>query len=229
MLLYRANHSRYDASLDMLAWKWLPLFIVVAGLVRLLWFVRQPWELIQPTVIVVIAILVLAGLGLYEPVSPLPIDRLVPLLWPATLVLMGVWLIFVPLGPRSATSDDGDQMHVVLWLRGEARNWSTAFTSGRIRVVLGYLQLDLTGSSWDGLCLLDVTVLLGHVRILVPPDAPVDKHPAFVLARTGLRYRDPPVEPYDQTLLRISVIGVGGDAVVVRAGQADDGNPHSSS
>jgi hypothetical protein len=143
MLLYRANHARYDASLDMLAWKWLPMLIVVAGLVRLLWFVRQPWELIQPTVIVVIAILVLAGLGLYEPVSPLPTYRLVPLLWPAAMVLMGIWLIFMPPGPRPATSDGDDQLHIVLWLRGEARNWSTAFTSGRIRVVLGYLQLDL--------------------------------------------------------------------------------------
>jgi hypothetical protein len=229
MLLYRANHARYDASFDMLAWKWLPLFIVIAGLFRLLWFVRQPWELIEPTVIVVIVILILAGLGLYEPVSPLPRDRLVPLLWPATVVLIGIWLIFVPPGPRPATSDRGGQLHIVLWLRGEARSWSSALTSGRIRVVLGYLQLDLTGSSWDGLCLLDVTVLLGHVRILVPPDASVDEHPAFVLARTGLRYRDPPVDPDDQTLLRISVIGVGGDAVVVRAGQADDGNRYSSS
>lgn len=229
MLLYRANHARYDASLDMLAWKWLPMLIVVAGLVRLLWFVRQPWELIQPTVIVVIAILVLAGLGLYEPVSPLPTYRLVPLLWPAAMVLMGIWLIFVPPGPRAATSDGNDQLHIVLWLRGEARNCSTAFTSGRIRVVLGYLQLDLRESSWDGFCPLDVTVLLGHVRILVPLDAPVDEHPAFVLARRGLRYRDPPVEPFDQTLLRISVIGVGGDAVVVRPEPADDERPHSSS
>jgi hypothetical protein len=221
MLIYRANHTQYDPSLDMLAWKWLPLWVIVAGLIRLLWFVRQPWELIEPTIVIVIAILILVGLGLYEPVSPLPTDRLAVLLWPATIILIGVWLIVVPPGPRSATSDDSDDLHIVLWFRGEARKGSIELASGRILVVLGYLQLDLSGSGWDGLCPLDVTVLLGHVRILVSPDALVDKHPAFVLARRGLLYRDPVIVPEDQTLLRISVIGVGGDAEVVRVGQSN--------
>jgi hypothetical protein len=220
MLVYRANHAQDGASLDMIAWKWLPLLVIVAGLIRLLCYVRQPRELVQPVVIIVLAILVLAGLGLYEPVSPLPTDRLVPLLWPTTMILIGVWLLVVPPGPRAAARDGGDELHVILWLRGEAREASTEFTSGRILVVLGYLQLDLSGSSWDGLCPLDVTVLLGHVRILVPPDGPVDEHPAFVLTRKGLRYRDPVVVPEGQTLLRVSVIGVGGGAVVVRAGAA---------
>jgi hypothetical protein len=224
MLIDRAKHEQYDASLSLLAWKWLPLLIIIAGMIRLLWFVRQPWELVQPIVIIVIAIAVLAGLGLYEPVSPLPTYRLVPLLWPATMILIGIWLVVAPSKPRAAVSDQDDELRIVLWLRGEARHASPTFTAGRVLVVLGYLQLDLRETRWDGLCTLDVTVLVGHVRILVAPGAPFDRHSAFVLARGGLRYRDPPVVIGDETLLRVSVIGIGGDAVVAEGGQLDEGH-----
>lgn len=224
MLIDRAEHGQYDASLSFLAWKWLPMLIVIAGLIRLLWFVRQPWELVQPIVIIVIAIAVLAGLGLYEPVSPLPTYRLVPLLWPATMILIGIWLVVAPSKSRAALSDQEDVLRVVLWLRGEARQASPTFTAGRVLVVLGYLQLDLRETRWDGFCPLDVTVLFGHVQVLVAPGALFDPHPAFVLARRGLQYRDPPIVIDDETLLRVSVIGIGGDAVVVEGGRLDDGH-----
>jgi hypothetical protein len=222
MLIDRAKSGRYDASLSLLAWKWLPVLIILAGLIRLLWFVRQPWEFVQPIAIIMIAIAVLAGLGLYEPVSPLPTYRLVPLLWPATIILIGIWLV-APQRPRAAVSDQDDGLRIVLWLRGEARQAPPTFAAGRILVVLGYLQLDLSDTRWDGFCTLDVTVLLGHVRILVSPDAPFDRHSAFVLSSGGLRYGDPPVVIGDETLLQVSVIGVGGDAVVVEGDQFDGG------
>jgi hypothetical protein len=224
MLIDRAKYGRYDASLSLLAWKWLPVLIIIAGLIRLLWFVRQPWEFVQPIAIIMIAIAVLAGLGLYEPVSPLPTYRLVPLLWPATMILIGIWLIVAPPRPRAAVSDQDDELRIVLWLRGEARQASPTFAAGRILVVLGYLQLDLSETRWDGFCTLDVTVILGRVRILVASGAPFDRHSAFVLARGGLRYHDPPVVIGDETLLQVSVIGVGGDAVVAADGQLDGGH-----
>jgi hypothetical protein len=217
MLLDRAKHAPSDASLSMLAWKWLPLLIILAGLVRLLWFVRQPWEFVQPIVIITIAIVVLVALGLYEPVSPLPTYRLVPLLWPATLILIGIWLVFGPRKPRAAARDSDDEPRIVLCLRGEARQVASAFVAGRILVVLGYLQLDMRRVQWNRVSTLDVTVLLGHVRILVAPDAAYEKHSAFVLARSGLQYHDPVSVAKNKKRLRVSVIGIGGDAAVKKA------------
>jgi hypothetical protein len=229
MFIDRANNVEAAAGFSMLAWKWLPLLVIVAGLARLILFARQPWELVQPTVIVTIAIFVLAGIGLVEPVSPLPTDRYVPLLWPTTVILTGIWLLIPPPSRQAATqaTDDVGELRIVLWLRGETRQSRGVFASGRIRVVMGYLQLDMRGSTWNGRSPLDVTVFLGHVRILVPPEAPFVRHPTFVLTHRGLRYRQPPVEPEHQMLLRVSVIGVGGDAVV-QVSQPDD-TRHASS
>jgi hypothetical protein len=217
MIIDRASGAEDTTRLSTLAWKWLPVLIIAAGLVRLVLFVREPWELVQPIVAITIAILVLAGLGLYEPVSPLPRDRYVPLLWPATMILIGIWLAVAPLAPRVAASEGSDELRIAIWLRGEAHERSAPFVSGRILVILGYLQLDLRGSSAaDRSRNLDLTVLLGHVRILVPSDAAVFEHPAFVLTRRGLQYRNPAILPEDQTLLRITVVGVGGGALVIK-------------
>jgi len=191
---------------------WLPFLVVLAGCVRLVWFVRQPWESIRAAVIILAGVL-LGAFGLAVPAAALVAGHYGPFLWPAALIVTGAW-ITVGGRERRATSQP-EELRESVWLRGDACRPTSCAPTGRIRVVLGYLLLDLRGCGPEGLrCELDLTVALGHIRILVPEGVTVDRRPAFVVASHGLQYQTVAPEPEVGAQLIIHVIGILGDAVI---------------
>jgi hypothetical protein len=100
--------------------------------------------------------------------------------------------------------------------------------TGRLRVVLGYLVLDLRRCEPTSFnCALNLTVILGHVRILAPAGVKVDRRSAFVVASGGLQYQSPIAPPEkddaddDEATPQpvVHVIGILGDAQITSDGQ----------
>jgi hypothetical protein len=197
---------------------WLPLLVILAGCLRVVWFVRQPWDAIRPAVIILVGILV-GALGLAAPTSPLVAGRYGPFLWPASLIVAGVW-ITVGRRERRLPPRPGE-LRESIWLRGDMLRPGSCMLSGRLRVVLGYVVLDLRGCEPASFrCALDLTVILGHVRILAPAGVTVDRRPAFVVASRGMQYQSPiaaPEEEEEESTPQpvVHVIGIFGDAVII--------------
>jgi hypothetical protein len=175
-------------------WELWPLVLIVAGLIRVLWFARRPWELIRPAAVILGASLLLAAHGAIAWQPSLAGAHYSFLLWPAAVILAGCWILLSAPG-RTRRTPSPMVLDVLVWLRGDHLPASDVSGHGRVRVVLGYLRLDLNQLAEGGDNMtLDVTVVLGHVRILVPGPIELDRHPAFVLSSHGLRYTSPPGE-----------------------------------
>jgi hypothetical protein len=204
---------------------WLPLLIIVAGCVRLMWFTRRPWEAIRPVAIILVGVL-LGAFGLAAPAVAAAGARYGRFLWPAGLIAAGIWITF---GRRRQTVlDRPGELRESIWLQGDMLRPSSCMLTGRLRVVLGYLVLDLRRCEPASFsCALDLTVILGHVRILAPAGVTVDRRPAFVVASGGLQYQSAIAAPVkddedDEEATPqpvVHVIGILGDAHITSDGQ----------
>lgn len=201
---------------------WLPLLVIVAGCVRLVSFARQPWEAIRPAVIILVGIL-LGAFGLAAPEVAVAAARYGYFLWPAGLIVAGIWITF-GRRERSPHHRPGE-LRESIWLQGDMIRPSSCMLTGRLRVVLGYLVLDLRRCEPASFyCALDLTVILGHVRILAPAGVKVNRHSAFVVAGGGLQYQSPiaPPEKDDEEATPqpvVHVIGILGDVHITSDGQ----------
>jgi hypothetical protein len=195
-------------------WELWPLILVVAGLIRLVFFVDHPWELIRPAAIVLGGSLLLAAHQLVAWQVPFSGGHYSSLLWPSTVILAGCWIALIGHGQMGRTSPPL-VLDELVWLRGDKVRPTDVSGDGRIRVVLGYLRLDLKqmAKGKDRL-ILDITVVLGHVQIQVPEPVKFDEHLAFVLGSRGLRYNLPPGERPHSARLVVNVIGILGEVVV---------------
>jgi hypothetical protein len=205
-----------DQTVFALLGRWWPVAIIVAGWVGLLRFVQRPWQLIRPlTVMTVGTLLLLVTTGIAARHLPTTANRYYPLIWPAAMVVAGFWLAITAVdwgGGRSVTMQDG--FHRSVYLRGDAAEVHHDFTLGGVRVVLGYLRLDLSGLPWrGGYAALDVAAVLGRVHVVVPDGLKVEQREAFLLGGRGVQFdRDPPRQGDEQ--LMIHVVRVFGSVVV---------------
>jgi hypothetical protein len=216
ILADRIARMEGDHTFSALLGRWWPMAIIVAGCLGLLRFVRRPWQLIRPLAVVMIgALLLLVTTGIAGRHLSTTANQYYPLLWPAAMVMAGSWLAITAVewaGGRHLTMQDG--FHRSVCLQGDAVEADHDFTLGGVRVVLGYLRLDLSRLPWlGGPAALDVAAILGRVHVVVPDDLKVEQREAFVVGGRGVQFdRDPPRQGDEQ--LMIHVVRVFGSVVV---------------
>ncbi len=215
ILADRIARMEGDGTASALLGRWWPVVIIVAGCIGLLRFVQRPWQLIRPlTVMTVGALLLLVTTGIAARHLPTTANRYYPLLWPAAMVLAGSWLAItaVEWSRQGLTMQDG--FHRSVYFRGDEAKAQSDFTLGGIRVVLGYLHLDLSRLSWErGPAALDVMAILGRVHVVVPDGLKVEQREAFVLGGRGVQVDGDPPKQGDEQLM-IHVVRVFGSVVV---------------
>lgn len=225
----RLGRLEGNLTLSELLWRWWPLTIVVAGCIGLLRSLERPWQLIRPlTAIAAGTTLLLVTSGVAIRYFPDVTDQSYPLLWPAAVVLVGfrVALAGVEWSGRSRTGEAG--FHTSVWLRGDSATADGGIESGGVRVVLGYLWLDLSKlPPTDKLAVLDVTAVLGRVHIVVPNGFEVERREAFVVGGRGLHYTSEPPKPRGKTRLMVNLVAVFGDVVVEESTAAPPGGEES--
>jgi hypothetical protein len=136
-----------------------------------------------------------------------------PAFWPIAAVLAGLAIAFAERNHRESDEPRIDQA-AVLRTRKVHRT-ERPFTVAKVRVLLGSLELDLTrctGLAHD--VEVNVTVLLGYTRIIVPA-----RYQVTVSATEALGVDVPTLPPADGSVVvvKVSVLGFGGAVDLRRA------------
>jgi predicted membrane protein len=140
--------------------------------------------------------------------------------WPVFVIAAGVWVLLRPVfekggapegkkSPEVALADD--ELSVSAVFSGLRRRIeSAAFTGGKAEVVLGSLDLDLTGSRLAGdQAVIYLSVVLGSIVVRVPRDWQVAIDGSPVLGDIEDKRR-PAVAPEKKVILRVKVSAVLG-------------------
>lgn len=157
--------------------RWVPSLFIAYGVWRLVSnkFVRP----LGPVIIIVIASFIqLAVLGIS-----------IGSLWPLILIIIGLAIIFGQRGFRKSdgqVSEDSDSVNVVGVLGSTKRlSAAQAFKGGQVTSVLGEVEIDLRGATMaDGPVTLEVTSILGEVKLKVPSQWSVNVENATLLGDT---------------------------------------------
>jgi hypothetical protein len=138
---------------------WWPAALVVVGLSRLLE---------RPPHVSSAVIMTLIGLVLLSFTTGVVDASVLALVWPAALVLLGVWLLFGRRGGDVPGGEDSVSA-VALFSGKEVTSDSQEFRGGSLTALFGGIDLDLRRAALpqDG-ALLDVTAAFGGVDVVVP-------------------------------------------------------------
>jgi hypothetical protein len=198
-----------DVELMGLVRTWWPLAVIVVGLANLIRLVEPPWAwaFIGPLTLVGAATLIL--LRNLDRISP----KASSLLWPAVLILAGVWIALGKTSWHDGSSSVEPAFSRFVLLRGaRVVRLPGQFEHATLVVLLGAAELDLRASTLAG-ATIDVLALLGTVHVLVPDTTDVDERRTFVLGRGRLRYTSLPPQGAELT---INILGFLGDVTVTR-------------
>lgn len=138
--------------------QWWPVVFVLAGL---LYFSVSPRHVFIPGLLIVVGLAVLAGtLDVVD-------DDITQFIWPALLVLLGLWVL---LGTNRGRASVGDSVNsLVAFFGREVESSSQQFRGGSILNVFGGTDVDLRHARpVEGGAAIDVVCAFGGVDFLVP-------------------------------------------------------------
>jgi hypothetical protein len=215
ILVDRVNGIGGNGAAPKLLRGWWPLIIVAAGCFNLLRLINRPWLLVGPVLSIAVGLVVLSfTAGPAAERIPVARDHIYPVAWPAGVVLAGFWIALTGSDwtPRKPPAH-GAFREVVLLRGKEIANRGAPFRRGRVLVVLGYLRLNLREAQFTAARgVLDITVVFGRVRVLVPNGVTTEIRQAFVL--TGGRLTHTLDPPGTEAGLVVNVLALFGDADV---------------
>lgn len=145
--------------------EWWPLIFVAAGLLYLSF---TPRHVLVPAVLIILGVVLLAGSLDFLP------DWVEKAIWPAVLVVIGLWVIFGrAVMPGAARGDRVNS--IVAFFGRDIVNDSQQFMGGSILNVFGGTQIDLRNATpAPGGAAIDVLCGFGGVDIWVPEGWRVD-------------------------------------------------------
>jgi len=155
-----------------------------------------------------LVLIVIGGLFLAWELGYLEID-VWRKIWPAALIVLGIWIIFRPAGRarRSGTGGvaapvPGDDIDATAVFSGTKRRVdSPAFKGGEVTAVFGGADLDLTGAGLEGgRATVEATAIFGGVDIIVPRSWRVVMEGTPILGGFTLKHVNPPEAEAKATL-----------------------------
>lgn len=151
---------------DVLGSLWPLVFVLGAALM----YVSNPRRWVVPTVIFILAVVVLLDTtGLVD-------VNLWQFLWPAVLIVIGLSFLLGRAGRTRATTADDRVDQFVLFSGAEVANHSRAFTGGSVSAVFGGAEVDLGGAGLAEGASLDLFTAFGGIDIFVPEGWKVALH-----------------------------------------------------
>ena len=127
-------------------------------------------------------------------------------IWPAALILLGLWIIFRPSRRRRdrswTTPAPGGDIDVTAVFSGTKRRVEAQnFKGGEVTAVFGGSDLDLTGAGLEGgQAAVEATAIFGGVNIIVPRDWKVVLDGTPILGGVTLKHTNPPESEVKATL-----------------------------
>jgi len=126
--------------------------------------------------------------------------------WPAALIVLGLWIIFRPSGRSHDTGPaapaPGDDIDVTAVFSGAKRRIeSQIFKGGEITAVFGGADLDLRNAGLEGgRATVEATAIFGGVDIIVPRNWKVVMDGTPILGGFSLKHVNPPEAEAKATL-----------------------------
>jgi hypothetical protein len=183
--------------------RWSPAVLVALGTVQAFSLLRRS-RLLAPAVLIAVGAGVLLILQDHVP------GATGPLFWPL-VVLVGGLSVALLERDRHESDEAILRQAAILRTRRIIRS-ERQFALGKVRAVLGNLELDLTRCELPADAEVHLTVLLGHVSLVIPAEYQVElRSMAFAVHVPTL----PPSDRSQGIVIDVSVLGVGG-AVEVR-------------
>lgn len=120
------------------------------------------------------------------------------LIWPAAIILFGLWMILKPRRRRhewsgwTSESDSSDNAIEVNSVFGGTKKKvvSKDFKGGEINTVFGGNDLDLSQADFNGMATLEVNVVFGGTKLIVPPHWKIQSDVDCVFASVEDKRRD---------------------------------------
>jgi len=186
--------------------RWSPVILIVLGGLEVLAILRRS-RLLAPVAMLAV------GFGALLAIDGSLSDATGPRFWPSTALVVG---LVVALYERDRRHSDEPILRAtaILRTRTVARS-RREFVVGKVRTVLGSMEVDLTMCELGANAELQLSIWLGHVRLVVPDGYQVDLQAEHAVAIDVPTL--PPSDPNGGVVIAISVLGFGGAVELTRA------------